>query len=102
MTPEPDPPACLTGRRRDVYFFTHPRQWGLWPFLPLIRRCPGSEDELGVLFDALGACGLAGHSATVFLSNLFCLPRTLDELLTLPKEVFDAPEELADAGWRVD
>jgi len=43
-----------------------------------------------------------GFSATVVLSNLFLLPRTLDEFLALPRETFDTPEEVFDAGWCVD
>jgi hypothetical protein len=38
----------------------------------------------------------------VFLCNLFLLPRTLEEFIALPKEVYDTPEEVYDAGWRVD
>src|ERR1700722_4358269 len=93
----PNPAAGPRGRQRDLYFFTHPQDWPLWPYLPLVRRRPGAEEELGLLFDALGACGVAGRSATVFLSNLFLLPPTLDEFLALPGKVFDAPEEIADA-----
>jgi hypothetical protein len=33
---------------------------------------------------------------------LFLLPDELDKLLATPREVFDAPEEVFDAGWRVD
>jgi hypothetical protein len=98
----PNPATGPRGRQRDLHFFTHPREWPLWPFLPLVRRRPGGEEELGLLFDALGARGVAGHSATVFLGNLFFLPPTLDDFLALPAEVFDAPEEVADAGWCVD
>jgi hypothetical protein len=98
----PDPAAGLRGRRRDLYYFSRPRAWPLWPFLPVVRRRPGAEEELGLLFDALGACGLAGHSATVFLSNLFLVPATLDEFLALDREAFDTPEEVADAGWSAD
>jgi hypothetical protein len=98
------PPAAagLRGRPRNLYFFTDPRAWPLWPFLPLVRRRPGAEEELGLLFDAFGACGLACYSATVFRANLFVLPTTLDAFLALPAEVFDTPEEIADAGWCVD
>ena len=39
--------------------------WPARPFLPLVRRRDRAEDELGVLFDALGAVGLAGHKCTV-------------------------------------
>jgi hypothetical protein len=55
-----------------------------------------------VLFDALGVCGLTGYSATVLRTNLFALPPTVAELLALPREAYDAAEELVGGGWRVD
>jgi hypothetical protein len=69
---------------------------------PLVRRRPGAADECGLLCDALRLCGLPGFSATVILANLFLLPRRLDEILRLPKETFDTPEEVYAAGWRID
>ena len=93
-----------TGRAvpaRDLLFVATPALWPGWPFLPVVRRAAGAE-ELGVLFDARGVYGLTGYSATVFLANLFALPRFLDEFLSLPREVFDTGEELVRAGWRVD
>jgi hypothetical protein len=78
-----------------------PGTWPLWPFLPVVRRT-GGEEELGVLFDAFGLCRLPGYSATVWFTNLFTLPPSLSGLLALPKEVFDTPDELVTAGWRVD
>lgn len=94
----------LTGeaRARTLFFLACPDSWKFWPFLPLVRRKPDGEQELGVAFDALHARGLPGFSSSVFLTNLFLLPQTLAELLALPKESFDTPEELADAGWGVD
>ena len=86
---------------RQLAWLTSPARWPLWPFLPVVRRIRG-EEELGVLFDAFGLCRLTGFSACVFLTNLFTLPPSLPELLALPKEVFDTPEELIAAGWRVD
>lgn len=44
----------------------------------------------------------AGFSATVVLTNLFLMPATEEEFFALPKEVFDTPEEVAAAGWRID
>ncbi len=85
---------------RTVLFLTSPALWGLWPFLPVVRR-RGGREELGVVFDARSA-GLAGFSSTVFLTNLFLLPPTLDAFLALPRDAFDAAEEVAAAGWRVD
>ena len=89
-------------RERAVLFLTTPALWSNWPFLPVVRRHPGREEDLGVVFDARRAAGLTGYSATVFLTNLFTLPRTLAEFLALPREVFDSAEEVFEAGWRVD
>lgn len=86
---------------RDLLFVTTPALWPTWPFLPVARRARG-RIELGLLFDARGVCGLTGYSATVFACNLFALPPTLAALLELPREAFDAAEELLAAGWRVD
>jgi len=86
---------------RDLLFVTTPALWPAWPFLPVVRRTRGAE-TLGVLFDALGACGRTGFSAAVILTNLFALPPTVDDLLAVPREAFDTGEELIRAGWRVD
>jgi hypothetical protein len=98
-------PSCLAGARaardRTVLFASTPALWPAWPFLPVIRRSGGRE-ELGVLFDAMGVCGLTGLGSAVFACNLFDLPPTVAEFLALPREVYDGAEELADRGWRVD
>ena len=65
-------------KSRNLLFLTTPDLWGLWPFLPLVRRREGQEQELGVLFDALHCCGVAGFSASVIFTNLFLLPQTPD------------------------
>ena len=92
------PPGDLALHLR---FATTPALWPAWPFLPVVRHARGVID-LGLMFDARGACGLTGYSATVFLTNVFALPPTLDQFLALPKEVFDSGEELLANGWRVD
>lgn len=86
---------------RQRHYLTNPALWPCWPFLPLVRRSERGQ-ELGVLFDARGSCGLTGYSATVILCNLFTLPPTLAELLASPREVFDTVEELLDNRWRID
>lgn len=58
--------------------------------------------DYGVLFDAEAVCNLSGYRCTVYLTNLFALPRTLDAFLALPREVLDTFDELVAAGWRVD
>jgi hypothetical protein len=87
---------------RNLLFFTTPRLWPHWPFLPLVRRHKVRQEEYGVLVDALAAFDQAGYSSTVFLSNLFDLPDDFDQVIKLPKETFDMPEEIFSAGWRVD
>ena len=67
-----------------------------------MRRLPGKEEECGLLYDALHVSGKTGYSAAVLLCNLFCIPSDEAELLAMPKETFDAPEEIFDAGWRID
>src|ERR1700730_2190329 len=89
-------------RARNLLMFTRPDLWTAWPFLPLVKRLPGQPEEYGVLFDAMGSHDLPGYSATVFLTNLFLMPRQLNEFLALLKEVFDTRDEMADAGWCVD
>ena len=89
-------------RTRNLLFFTAPDLWGCWPFLPLVRLEPGREEECGLLCDVLGQGGPTGFTATVVFCNLFLVPPRLGELLALPKEVFDLPEEIYAAGWRVD
>ena len=90
------------GGPRDLFFFTHPERWEHWPFLPVVRRHPDDTMDCGVLYDGVHASGLMGYSTAVFLQNIFLLPPTEEALLALPKEAFDAPEELLRAGWTVD
>ena len=92
------PPATA----RDLLFLRNPWLWQHWPFLPVIRRRPGCEPECGVLYDCWTVARRGGFSATVFITNLFLMPRTEDEFLALPKEVYDIVDEVAAAGWRVD
>lgn len=97
------PPVTLPRAEyaRQLHALTTPAGWRAWPFLPLVRRCHGVP-ELGLRFDALGAAGLTGFSATVFLADLFAPPATLPLLLAVPREVYDAAEEILAAGWRTD
>ena len=88
---------------RDLIFLSTPSLWSLHPFLPVIRRAARSDcQQLGVVFDAVGASGLYGYSATVFLTNFFAIPRTQAHLLALPKIVYDTLDELVNDGWVVD
>jgi hypothetical protein len=98
------PPLHSKARRagpRDFLYFQTPSLWKAYPFLPLIRRIEGHVD-CGVLYDAQEVSGLFGFRCTVFLTNLFTLPRVESTLLTGPRRVYDTFEELADDGWYVD
>lgn len=87
---------------RDLLFVSTPQLWQLWPFLPLIRHRQDGELDYGVLYDFAGTSGRTGFQVTVFLENLFLVPETEVQLVQLPKEIFDAFDELLQAGWRVD
>ena len=88
---------------RDLHFFAHPRLWPLYPFLPLTRRVgDNAERQCGLLYDARGVSGTYGYSCTVFMTNLFMIPRTEAELLAGPRCVYDSFDALADDGWAVD
>jgi hypothetical protein len=89
-------------RTRNLLFLREPSHWPEWPFLPLVRRGTGQEEEYGVLFDAFHGEDLPGYSATVFFANVFLLPPTLTEFLALPHETYDSVEEIFDADWRID
>jgi hypothetical protein len=89
-------------RCRNLMFFSTPSLWPTWPYLPLVRRDRGRGQECGLLCDLMGLTGTTGYSSTVIACNLFLVPDRLDEFLALPKEVFDLPEEVYAAGWRID
>jgi hypothetical protein len=95
------PVAALAPRERILLFLGRPDLWPHWPFLPVTRHKQDGV-TLGVLFDALHAANLTGYSATIFLTNLLLIPDDLGTLLALPREVFDTPEEVYVAGWRID
>ena len=89
-------------RARNLLFFATPALWPIWPFLPLVRRRPGREDECGLLYDAFHVTGRTGASATVYLVNMFQLPPTEADFRALPREVYDTAEDVWIGGWRVD
>lgn len=90
-------------RDRNLLFLTTPMLWPTWPFLPLVRRLPGQDEpECGVLYDARGASGTYGYSASVFRANVFLLPRNEAQILALPHYTYDTVEEILAAGWTVD
>ncbi len=92
----------LHGIARDLLYLRTPALWPTWPFLALMRRRPAQEEEYGVLYDFRSTSGRTGYSATVFLSNLFLMPVNEEQMLALPREVFDSAEEIVAAHWHVD
>ena len=90
------------GIARDLLYLRTPRLWPTWPYLALMRRRPGLEAEYGVLYDIRGTSGRTGFGATVFLSNVFLMPRNEEEIIALPHETFDNAEEIVAAHWHVD
>ena len=60
----------------------------------ILIRIKSNEMDLGILYDFAHTSGRTGFGSTVILCNLFFLPDTEEELLALPKEVFDTAEEI--------
>jgi hypothetical protein len=92
----------LEGVARDLFFMRNPAHWTTWPYLPVVRHKSGGDPDLGVLYDFAHTSGRTGFGSTVFVANFFLLPDSEEELLALPKEIFDTFEEMAAAGWAVD
>jgi len=90
-------------RAQQLAIMADPKKWGR-RFLALSRRpAGGGSPELAVMCDVRAYGGPTGFSATAFKCNLFMLPQSLAEMLRdVPREVFDTPEEMYAAGWRVD
>jgi len=63
----PTPKGSSEERVRNLLFLSTPRLWPVHPFLPLIRRKEGGEEDCGVLYDLFGLKGVTGYGATVFL-----------------------------------
>ena len=95
-------PSLSSLQERNLLYMSTPSLWSAWPYLPLIRRNPGKEEDYGVIYDVFHAHGVPGYSSTVFLCNLFLLPDSAETILALPREVFDSAEEIYASGWRVD
>jgi hypothetical protein len=87
---------------RNLLFLSTPALWSHWPYLPLVRRKEGQEDECGLLCDLCGLTGKTDGGLTVFLCNFFLLPHRWSDFLALPREVYSGPEETYAGGWRVD
>lgn len=100
MTPPAHTPRKATPR--DLLFLATPKLWPTWPFLAVVRYRPDGDTDCGVLYDAYHVSDKTGYGCTVFVTNIFLMPTAEEELLALPKEVFDTVEELAEAGWVVD
>ena len=96
------PAQRLEGVARDLYFFRTPSAWETWPYFAVVRHRPDGEMDCGVLYDFTHSSRRTGYGCTVFLCNFFQVPDTEDELLALPKEVFNTFEEMTAAGWAVD
>jgi hypothetical protein len=96
----------LLKERTNLFVMGYPKMWTHWPFLALIRENAEGYRGLdyGLLIDIFHATkwAMPGFSSSVFLCNFYGKPTELNEILALPKEVFDTIEEVYSAGWKVD
>ena len=92
--------TATANSQRSMSIFCQPQRWLLHPWLPVSRRTHGYP-ELGVIVDTR-SYDVHGYDCCVFLVNMFDAPGTWQEMLDLPKIVYDTLEELAADGWLAD
>ena len=91
----------------DVEYLKRPHLWQRVQMPDGVKRtCPLNRmPEGGQGFDDLqvGCVMQTGEPPlwTVFLINLFLLP-SIKQLQAVEREIYTTPEELYEAGWRVD
>ncbi len=95
-------PVPRKANARDLLFIGNPKLWATWPFFAVIRHRDDGDFDCGFLFDCKGLNGRLGYSCTVFLENIFLKPDNEEEILALPHETYDNPEEILAAGWVID
>ena len=87
----------------NLEFINEPERWSRWPALPL-KRSPSRftdkrwKDE-GILI------AVEEHCWTVFLINMFMLPKSVKELVensNVGRIVYPTPEAILADGWMVD
>lgn len=75
----------------------------LWPeygsYRALLHLHHPQRRVEGVLIDLFHQYRIPGYSATVWLVPPSRIPNDVQALLQIPKEVFDTPLEIVQAGW---
>ena len=71
-----------------------PNTWPRWPVLPMKRL--DDTEAVGVVV------AVSGYEYTLFKTNMYLVPNTVEELLKLDKEQFKSAEDVLAAGWVVD
>jgi len=84
-------------RKKDKAMMQNPRDWPLWPFLPVKREQPDSiEYEVGVMI------AQKGKETTVYLVNYWALADKTAKLSEAKTIEYKNIDELLDDGWIVD
>lgn len=82
----------------DRGMILHPDLWPKWPYLPVKRHVYEDGNfktlETGIIFE--------NTRFTVFIANLFMLPKTLKEFLKLPKYEYTNVDDMLADKWIVD
>jgi hypothetical protein len=90
---------------QDLQVIKDPGRWGVWPFLPLMRRSADQYGNMNVEFAVMLARN--DTTTTVFHINMIEFQRTLaaapmTHIHDFPHTIFDSVEQIIAEGWRID
>jgi hypothetical protein len=81
--------------KESLAFLANPARWPAYPFLPLLKGDFGEgTDEVGVLY--------ADGKPVIYRTNLFTLPKTVEEFRALPQSCYGSFADILADGWRID
>ena len=89
----------VAAARDHVAMVRSPDRWPAWPYLP-VKRGHLPDADLGIVLAS--ETTVLGDHPTVYLINLFALPRTPDEWAAAPKMTYPSAEAMVADGWVVD
>ncbi len=82
-------------KEQDKLIIRDPNKWPQWPYLP-VKKHLRYELKCGVIIED------GAKDVTIYMTNLFNLPKTSAEFKALPQVKYNSVDELLNDGWEVD
>ena len=90
------PKQLTSEQQRDATLIRHPGSWPGWPYLPLTKAIPNADKQLGTMLAG------EGYGSTIFLVNMYSMPRNKEDFDGLPRKVYNSAEDIVLDGWKID